>query len=734
MGYQETKAFINANIKPNGKNEITGSILNTALNDVLDSGHEEVNQLGQEVSQLQIERSVLLLKVWSASGTSAALSIGEYGYNSALKKIIYKDTGTTYKSFTPSENAVYYYNNKPYLWNGVELVYNSYDIIVNNGVIEQGGLTVNGVPIGSQTRVRTANYITGNHYIKCPDGFKVYSVCYYDASTLVFDSMIYPNEQYAQVGAEGYVFRFTIAKADGTSNIYPNEIKSSMVLEEYRENMHNLNAKTLPLYELDIINNSIIEQGGLSATGNPVDVATRLRTRVYLNGKNYVKLPSGFVVYSLVYYDATTFAFDSISYPGTQSLSFGVNGYVAKITIAKEDGTQNISVAELKNNVTLEDLNSRVESVRSDFDSFISNQRASMVKFEIGHTLKDVSSIISGISVTPRSGIMDSVYAAFDELAADYPDYVTKVDAALEVNMSYPRYANGISSGDTEYQETPAYKTYLYKFRTTNSNTYSDKNRKRKLFIIGAVHGNENAAPINLYIFAKQLCDGFVSNPDYYKLRASFDIYIMPCLNGYGMLHVQRGNANDVDIDRNFPLSNWEQSGEKHPAGGGGSTYSGDSAGSEFETQLVIAQTNLIQPDICIDHHNYGGQYNQLYTYIYNQSQLQLAMDSAVDMAIAFQTGMGAFFGTQYRSELFGENTAAPKALPNNISCTTGRWWHENGIKFPAIVEISNSLNWNGGVWTEGYEGLGDNTFKVAEYTLRTQLLHYCQWVIDHTI
>lgn len=47
MGYEETKAFINANIKPNGNNEITGSILNTALNDVLDSGHEEVNQLDQ---------------------------------------------------------------------------------------------------------------------------------------------------------------------------------------------------------------------------------------------------------------------------------------------------------------------------------------------------------------------------------------------------------------------------------------------------------------------------------------------------------------------------------------------------------------------------------------------------------------------------------------------------------------------------------------------------------------
>ena len=48
MGYQETKAFINANIKPNGENEITGSILNTALNDVLDTGHEEIRFLSND--------------------------------------------------------------------------------------------------------------------------------------------------------------------------------------------------------------------------------------------------------------------------------------------------------------------------------------------------------------------------------------------------------------------------------------------------------------------------------------------------------------------------------------------------------------------------------------------------------------------------------------------------------------------------------------------------------------
>lgn len=49
MGYQETKAFINANIRQNGDGAIRGDILNTALNDILDSGHEEVNHLGQFV-------------------------------------------------------------------------------------------------------------------------------------------------------------------------------------------------------------------------------------------------------------------------------------------------------------------------------------------------------------------------------------------------------------------------------------------------------------------------------------------------------------------------------------------------------------------------------------------------------------------------------------------------------------------------------------------------------------
>lgn len=82
MGYQETKAFINANIKPNGENEITGSILNTALNDVLDSGHEEVNQLGKQASNIK--------GIFSRESDFSAYN-GIRIYDIAANKIVPKD-------------------------------------------------------------------------------------------------------------------------------------------------------------------------------------------------------------------------------------------------------------------------------------------------------------------------------------------------------------------------------------------------------------------------------------------------------------------------------------------------------------------------------------------------------------------------------------------------------------------------------------------------------------------
>lgn len=111
MGYQETKAFINANIKPNGKNEITGSILNTALNDVLDSGHEEVNQVDQK-----------LVKIAAFVTGQGDLDIGTIYYNTNAKEIRQKTGSSNFVVIPFYDGAIYTYNNTLYVYDGTELI------------------------------------------------------------------------------------------------------------------------------------------------------------------------------------------------------------------------------------------------------------------------------------------------------------------------------------------------------------------------------------------------------------------------------------------------------------------------------------------------------------------------------------------------------------------------------------------------------------------------------------
>jgi len=207
----------------------------------------------------------------------------------------------------------------------------------------------------------------------------------------------------------------------------------------------------------------------------------------------------------------------------------------------------------------IEALQNGANAVNNELDAI--NYHRPLVKFSIDHELKDVSALVSLIDYTNLDDMLFQFYDLFDGLVTDYPDYVTKYDAALYdgLSMTYPRYANGIESGDLEYLETEAYKTYLYKFSSINLGAGNARNcKKKKLFIVCGTHGSEEASPFNAYIFAKMLCEA--SDENYFKLRDAFDIYIVPCLNGYGALHTTtnpRVNANGVNINRNYPVENW---------------------------------------------------------------------------------------------------------------------------------------------------------------------------------
>lgn len=344
--------------------------------------------------------------------------------------------------------------------------------------------------------------------------------------------------------------------------------------------------------------------------------------------------------------------------------------------------------------------------------------------------VKDIEPLLPETIATYKSGISfdyrlfaDELYAKFDSLITSYPNFVSKVDAVELANseggtLTYPEYANlgGVASG--EYLPTPTYRTPVYVFKTPESVAVNQTtlNYKRNILIVSGNHPYEIAAPVNCYLFIKNVLD-LLSNADgdIYKIMANYNIYILPCLNGYGIYHEQDGfmriNANGVNINRNFPTERWEQ-------GSVGQDYGGDSAGSEFETQLIIALTNVLKPYIGIDAHNFDKAERQFF-FTYMNIKMQ-------DLGYAFFNNINSKLKKQYPN-YFGNSFGYLAEIGNTIVIASGggmsEWW-SSVAKLPVsfTFEISRCINYDNGVidTTTFIDDYGNTLFSCNECALRT--------------
>lgn len=349
-----------------------------------------------------------------------------------------------------------------------------------------------------------------------------------------------------------------------------------------------------------------------------------------------------------------------------------------------------------------------------------------LVNFTYANGLFEESVDISFSAKDPTNSwltLPDQINTKFDELIASYPNYISKVDAVTGTGLTYPAYTtlNGQASGN--YLATPSYTTYLYHL-TDESNIYSELvTRRDKILIVAGIHGNETAAIYNAYLFAKHLCEA--STEDYFKIRSKFDIYILPIANGYGVYHSLRQNANGVNINRNFPIELWAQGGSAWD-----SDYTGASAASEFETQLIVALCNKIAPLMVLDHHNYAftaSNIFQYYTEVNEPRLLHLAHQSLIDLSFACIKQLPNYFGVNYQLFRNSAQDAPAQVCSINVG-TLCRWSYEYGIPTSATIEICNSINWlNGAKASNGQNINGADTFSVAEYTLRNQIMRFGQ-------
>lgn len=105
------------------------------------------------------------------------------------------------------------------------------------------------------------------------------------------------------------------------------------------------------------------------------------------------------------------------------------------------------------------------------------------------------------------------------------------------------------------------------------------------VLVVGVIHGTEDAGLAVLDLL------------DTLPLPQGIDLWLMPAMNPDGLAGQQRGNANGVDLNRNFP-HDWTAIGQP-----GEWQYSGTGPASEPETRAFIEFTSRIRPVLTLWYH-----------------------------------------------------------------------------------------------------------------------------------
>jgi murein peptide amidase A len=129
---------------------------------------------------------------------------------------------------------------------------------------------------------------------------------------------------------------------------------------------------------------------------------------------------------------------------------------------------------------------------------------------------------------------------------------------------------------------------------------YRFGNGASKIIFVGGTHGNEKSSVYTL----NSLIDHLEANPS--AIPSHRTVIIIPSLNPDGYAANRRTNANNVDLNRNFPSNSWKQSvtmpgGELLTNGGGHAPL------SEPESSALASYVLSQNPRMVLTYHSTGG-------------------------------------------------------------------------------------------------------------------------------
>ena len=223
----------------------------------------------------------------------------------------------------------------------------------------------------------------------------------------------------------------------------------------------------------------------------------------------------------------------------------------------------------------------------------------------------------------PTTGKVAHINGLYDALVASYPKYVFKEDCDSVMKAMGVEKPSAIAN----------LPMYMYKFmppKAPNSSEYAATNSEAnmiKAFVITGTH-NEYIAVWDCYNAMRLICESWDEDKNLEELRWNAEIYVIPCYNLHGVENSIRTNERGVDLNRNAPTLDWKVQGSL-----GDSTYSGEAAGSEYSTKVMMYYLQTINPQIFIDHHNTnvgagtdeGDGKNLMYSHSVNQIILDIS-------------------------------------------------------------------------------------------------------------
>ena len=109
---------------------------------------------------------------------------------------------------------------------------------------------------------------------------------------------------------------------------------------------------------------------------------------------------------------------------------------------------------------------------------------------------------------------------------------------------------------------------------------FGDEKSFNKTIIIGGIHGVEPQS--------KEVCDLYIKDAKDKPFPDECFLVLIPALNPDGLELKTRGNANGVDLNRNFPSSTWKSI----PVSGNSAYYPGTKPASEPETRIIVELLN----------------------------------------------------------------------------------------------------------------------------------------------